>query len=232
MRNLKQRQAGTFSVSSFFVGFAIALWLAVVVLFILPQQDQEPCCPPMPVQQTTMAAEWGPLWIPNGDAHYYCTNNDHGGGVVEDHGGGVVDDHGGGVVDDNSAHIPAPMPGVLGRSRGSEEFWCDINPAGGPLVRHRDGRVIVVAIPVEEGEEYRCGIENSEPLVVNSDGYRINLDHGGGVVDDHGGGVVDDSWSGEPIPDSAAAGEMHYCMLADPDYGPIIVNLNGEQVNE
>jgi hypothetical protein len=231
MNNTKKYQAGKFELTSFLIGFAIALWLAMVVLFLLPQQYQEPCCPTVQMQTSIALDEPDRLWLPSGDERYYCTNNDHGGGVVEDHGGGVVDDHGGGVVDDSSTRVPSPMPEAFGRSREHHEFWCDLNSEGGPVVRGSAGQVIVVAMPVEAAEVLRCGMENGQPLVVNSDGYRISVDHGGGVVDDHGRGVVDDSWSGEKLPETAQAGETYHCMLIEPDQAAIIVDSAGQMVN-
>jgi hypothetical protein len=247
----------------FFVGLAIGLWIAVVVLFLLPEREQN-------IQVTVSAdgskSSMRTLWVPGGDDVYRCSNNDHGGGLVEDHGRGTVDDHGrgtvddhgrgtvddhgGGVVEDGAAHVPAPTGGLLSDSRGYQDFWCDLNDYGGPVVKHRDGRVVAVAMPV--GPEYKCIKDLNGDAVVVTEGddnelIPVEIDHGGGVVDDHGRGTVEDSGvqtspaAGEDgctgITDSCSTGSdvltgtnFVYCMVVFPDSDPIIVNIDGVEV--
>ena len=245
-----------------FVGLAIGLWIAVVILFLLPERKQNIH---VTVSADGMQSSLRTLWIPSGDDVYRCSNNDHGGGLVEDHGRGSVDDHGrgsvddhgrgsvddhgGGVVEDGAAHVPAPTKDLLGDSRSYQEFWCDLNDSGGPVVRHRDGRVVAVAMPAKtDDKEYKCGKDLNGDAVIMYEGddgtmYVAEVDHGG-VMNDHGRGSVDDSG----VRKTPAAGvngctqsencndvspyltgaDFVYCMVAFPDTDPVIVNIDGE----
>lgn len=241
--------------TTFLAGLAIGLWIAVVVLFLWPREQT----PPYVVQYGAPGApavHAKTLWIPSGDGVYRCTNNDHGGGVVEDHGrgvvedhgrgtvedhgGGVVEDHGGGVVEDGAAHVPAPTG-----NRGYQEYWCDLNPAGGPLVRDRSGRIVVVAMPTEPGYQCRRDANGHASVwtAVEINGEtrlrKVDVDHGGGVVEDHGRGTVEDSGGGveaPPVtlagltPDVPAGADRHYCMVANADSAPVIVDADGNLV--
>lgn len=249
-----------------FVGLAIGLWIAVAVIFLIPGQSKT-----IHVTASLDGAQLAmkTLWVPGGDGIYRCSNNDHGGGLVEDHGRGTVDDHGrgsvddhgrgsvddhgrgsvddhgGGVVEDGAAHVPAPTKELLGDPRGYQDFWCDLNDHKGPVVKHRDGRVVAVAMPV--GKDYKCVKDlNGDAVVVDNQNNRIEVDHGGGVIDDHGAGSVDDSG----VQRTPAAGvngctdvdhcedanpnmigkDFVYCMVVFPDTDPIIVNLDGVEV--
>lgn len=253
------------------VALAIGLWLAVVILFLLPEREHK--------VHVTVSADGSlsslrTLWIPSGDDVYRCSNNDHGGGLVEDHGRGSVDDHGrgsvddhgrgsvddqgrgpvddhgGGVVEDGAAHVPAPTRTLLGDSRGYQEFWCDLNDYGGPVVKHRDGRVVAVAMPAKSSDrQYQCGKDLNGDAVILYKGqdnkmYMAQVDHGGGIVDDQGRGPVDDSGMRSPPPPNAngctgsencegvrpdlIGADFVYCMVAFPDSNPVIVNIDGE----
>ncbi len=246
-----------------FVGLAIGLWVAVVVLFLLPEREHNIH---VTVSAEGVQSSLRTLWIPSGDDVYRCSNNDHGGGLVEDHGRGSVDDHGrgsvddhgrgsvddhgGGVVEDGAAHVPAPTKDLLGETRGYQEFWCDLNDYGGPVVRHRDGRVVAVAMPAETDDgKYQCAKDLNGDAVILYKGdddnmYMAQVDHGGGIVDDHGRGSVDDSGvRTTPAPDVNGCTESEncegarpeligagfvYCMVVFPDTEPVIVNIDGD----
>ena len=255
--------------TSFFIGLAIGLWIAVVAFLLRPVEDQQPY---IVVSGATGGAQSASnsLWIPSNDGVYRCTNNDHGGGVVEDHGRGVVEDHGGGTVEDHgggtvedhgggtvedhgggnvehgAAHVPAPVA-----ERGYQQYWCDLNQYGGPIVRHRDGRIVVVAMPVADAlpgtGPFTCERDPSgNAVVVNSSNEHVDVDHGGGTVEDHGGGTVEDSGSGKTTPTSFAADSLLdgqeeasqltgtqrvYCMVLERDSAPQIVDVDGEPVS-
>jgi len=239
--------------TSFLIGLAIGLWIAVVALLLMPSEDDQPYIVVSGSTPATQSAGKS-LWIPSGDGVYRCTNNDHGGGIVEDHGGGVVEDHGGGTVEDHgggvvedhgggnvedgSAHVPAPPDG-----RGYQQFWCDLNQIGGPVVKHRDGRVVTVAMPIEGG--FTCERDPSgNAIVVNSEGELVEIDHGGGTVEDHGGGTVEDSGLGSTTADDTAndllteeedpsqltGTDRVYCMVLERTSDPLIVDVDGEPV--
>lgn len=245
-----------------FVGLAIGLWVAVAVLFLIPEREKTIH---VTVSGDGMLSPDRTLWIPGGDDVYRCSNNDHGGGLVEDHGRGTVDDHGrgsvddhgrgsvddhgGGVVEDGAAHVPAPTKDLLGDSRAYQEFWCDLNDYGGPVVKHRDGRTVAVALPI--GKDYKCAKDlNGDAMAVSEkDGelFLVEVDHGGGVVDDHGRGSVDDSGvrrtpaadvdgcSGSEncsdVDPAMTGREFVYCMVVYPDSDPVLVNIDGDVVD-
>jgi hypothetical protein len=238
----------------FLAGLAIGLWVAVLVLFLIPKRD-EPRYVVVPGASAPAYVTARTLWVPSGDGLYRCTNNDHGGGVVEDHGRGVVEDHGrgtvedhgrgtvedhgGGNVEDGAAHVPAPLQG-----RGYQQFWCDLNKHGGPVVRERDGRVVAVGMPVNG--KYHCMRDSSgNALVVDEDKVPIDIDHGGGTVEDHGRGTVEDFGDDhktvdnfDPFsllqanenPDELTGSDRVYCLVEKPDSDPVVVDVNGEVV--
>jgi len=241
--------------TTFLAGLAIGLWIAVVVLFLIPQKDEPRYVVVSGVSGSTIAGS-KTLWLPSGDGVYRCTNNDHGGGVVEDHGRGVVEDHGGGTVEDHgggtvedhgggnvedaAAHVPAPV-----KDRGYQQYWCDLNKRGGPVVKERDGRTIAVGMPVNG--KYHCMKDSSgNALVVDVDKVRIDIDHGGGVVEDHGGGTVEDYGEGHKTIDNFNAvgllesgedpveitgSDRVYCMVEKRESEPVIVDVDGELVD-
>jgi hypothetical protein len=238
--------------TTFLAGLAIGLWIAVVVLFLIPRKD-EPSYIVVPGASGSTIASSNTLWMPSGDGVYRCTNNDHGGGIVEDHGRGVVEDHGGGKVEDHgggnvedhgggnvedgSAHVPAPVTG-----RGYQQYWCDLNKLGGPVVKDRDGRVVAVAMPWEG--VFTCWHDPSgNAVVLNSLGELVTIDHGGGKVEDSGGMRVEDSNEGVSTPASFSASssaastetlpgaERLYCMVLTRESAPMIVNVDGVAVN-
>jgi hypothetical protein len=238
-----------FNWTSFLLGLAIGLWIALVVLLLKPAEQK-------PIEVTVTSAQAGAgtqvylrqgrPWIPGGSEVYRCTNNDHGAPIVEDHGGAIVDDPGAPIVDDpgapivddpgapivddpgapivddyasanvpeNAAHVPAPTSDLLGGDRGFREFYCATNRYGGAVVKSKTGRVVAVAIP---GDEYDCTSVDGNATVTDRDGFVIQLDHGGAIVDDTGDvmGMADDISS--------------FCMVARKDSDAVVVNGDGEQ---
>jgi hypothetical protein len=235
-----------FNWTTFLAGLAIGLWIAVVALFLIPQQLDREYVVVSGSPDTAYGGGVKTLWVPSGGGLYRCTNNDHGGGVVEDHGrgnvddhgggnvedhgGGNVEDHGGGNVEDGAAHVPAPK-----ENRGYQEFWCDLNRYGGPIVRARDGRIVSVAMPVQG--EFICAKDVSgNAVVTDSDNKLYAIDHGGGNVEDHGGGNVEDhgpntggyNWSDRS--DQPGGSDRVYCQVLHRDSPPKIVDVDGNEV--
>lgn len=236
-----------FNWTTLLAGLAIGLWIAVVALFLIPQQLDREYVVVSGDPGGTYAGRAKTLWIPSGDGVYRCTNNDHGGGVVEDHGRGNVEDHGrgnvedhgrgnvedhgGGNVEDGAAHVPAPL-----EDRDYQEYWCDLNRYGGPMVRARDGRVITVAMPVQG--DFICSRDINGNAVVTDTQDRIwAVDHGGGKVEDHGGGNVEDSGRGPSTgtgynysdrADEPAGSDRLYCQVLQRDSEPTIVDVDGD----
>jgi hypothetical protein len=201
--------------TSFILGLAIGLWIAVVALFLkwANPQPVEVTVSGLPTQAGSgVSSRATGLWLPSGDGEYFCTNNDHGGAIVEDHGGGIVDDHGAPIVDDrgapivddhgapivedngggeigaNAAHVAVPGPDAteLGESRGFREFRCALNDHNGPVVLHTSGRVVAVAMP--DDSAYECNAVNGDATVTKN-GIPVEVDHGGAIVDDAGDGM-------------------------------------------
>jgi len=247
-----------FNFTSFIIGFAIALWLGVVLFFLLPQQDKEPCCPVAIPTYTGDSAD--PLWVPSGEALYRCTNDDRGRGVVEDRGRGVVEDRGRGVVEDRGrgvvedrgrgvvedgvARVPAPTGELLDRQRYYREFSCETNKRGGPVVM-QGYRVVAVAMAADQ-PGHQCTIEDGNAVVVNTEnGLPVIVSSTGYLADDRGRGVVEDAESYRiPLEQGAVVGEgldedesqqlrateLVYCMVLDPAGSAIIVDVNGTKV--
>ncbi|MCP4048173.1 MAG: hypothetical protein GY732_19530 [Gammaproteobacteria bacterium] len=229
--------------TTFLAGLAIGLWIAVVVLFLIPRDD-EPSYIVVAGAPGQTTASLKTLWLPSGDGVYRCTNNDHGGGIVEDHGRGVVEDHGGGNVEDHgggnvedhgggnvedgAAHVPAPVT-----DRGYQQYWCDLNHLGGPVVKDRDGRVVAVAMP-REGV-YTCEKDPSgNAVVVTLNNKVVTIDHGGGNVEDSdsidvdSGVGVDTPGTFNPAGTGTLAGaERLYCAVLTRDSDPTIVTVDG-----
>lgn len=182
---------GSFSWLSFLLGFAIGLWLALVLLFILPDNDAPAatcpscCCqgPGWPLPQPP--PDW-PLHIPSGNEPYTCANNDNGGGVVQDNGGGVVQDNGGGTVQDGIPKIPAPTDDTLeGDDRDIEEFDCDTNDNGGGVVQDSDTLRLVV-VPMRKDDQLHCANILGYAWVLKEDGsdfILISYDSNGDPVE-------------------------------------------------
>lgn len=184
---------------TFLLGFAIALWIAIVVLFILPDEDEQssivvhcssgdcgrpsgPLYPP------------GPLWIPQGGDSFFCTNRQDGGGYVEDAGGGPAQDAGGyvedgggyvedagGYVEDTAPRSPAPSNDHLELDRGPWEYHCETNNDGGGYVEDKTGRD--VTMPMRTDGRFFCwkdGLNNAVVLRAEDDSgttryYRTQL---------------------------------------------------------
>lgn len=228
-----------FNWTSFLLGFAIGLWLALVVLLLMPQQDQQPCCGMPVAAQAGVGSShhshaWT-IWIPGGSAVYRCTNNDHGGAIVEDHGGAIVDDHGAPIVDDhgapivddhgvpivddkgggnipaNAPNVPAPTSDLLGGDRGYRDFYCDTNQYGGAVVKSETGRVVAVGMPAGD---HSCVSVNGNATAQDTDGTTIELDHGGAIVDDAGNAT-------------GPGGDLVYCMVAKDTSEAVVVNADG-----
>jgi len=165
--------------TSFLLGFAIALWIAIVILFLMPDDDVAPvsacpvtgcCCG----DGGSGSQDDDPVWIPSGPELYTCANNDNGGGFVQDNGGGHVQDNGGGLVQDGAPLVPAPTPITLGENRGHHEFSCETNDNGGGFVQ--DGAQRSVVVPMERGPNFYCRRNNGHAttLMKQANGtYRI-----------------------------------------------------------
>lgn len=102
--NDRNKQSGQVDWLWLFIGFAIGLWIAVVVLLLRPDEAPAPaqpgcfhgcsaCC------DRPRVAALPTLWVPDGGERFYCTNRDNGWGVVMDGGYGVVMDSGSALAD-------------------------------------------------------------------------------------------------------------------------------------
>lgn len=185
-----------FNWQTFLLGFAIALWIAIVVLFVLPSEDE-----PAPVVHCSsgtcggslrpLFSRRGPLWIPEGGDSYYCTNRQDGGGYVEDAGGGPVQDAGGyvedaggyvedaggyvedagGYVEDTAPRSPAPSDDHDGIVREEWQYHCETNNDGGGYVEDKTGRD--VTLPMRTDGRFVCwkdGLKNAVVLRAEEDG--------------------------------------------------------------
>lgn len=225
-----------FNWTTFLLGFAIALWIALLVLFLLPDNDEPAPAPACPIAGCYGCCGFPPiggprtLWFPPGDDRYYCTNNDNGGGYVEDNGGGYVDDNGGGYVEDSSPRSPAPTSTELGGSeRGIEEFQCRANDNGGGYVEDASRRS--VTLPMPNTIDYACwvdGAKNATVLRIEGTGgattyTRIRLDRRRNIVLlNEVAGVVN------PVVAGVDTEEYLYCMVATATSQPIIINKTGQ----
>ena len=207
-----------FDWTSFLLGFAIALWIALVVLFLT--KDDETTSHTHPTQIVSVGT---PLWVPSGDQAYMCTNNDQGGGIVIDQGGGIVEDQGGGVIEDGAPKVPVPTSAQLGVgvTRGYHEYQCSPNDQGGGIVEDSTGRTVAVGMPADTQYDCRVTTENDAVVVDNITNKPIDIDQGGGIVEDQGGGIVVDTGI-PPVSGQTGVG-LVYCMVARPDSSPIIV---------
>ena len=168
-----------FSWLSFLLGFAIALWIALVLLFNIGDDDEPQavacsgcCCHgsggwPQPSPD-------GPLYIPSGNEPYTCANNDIGGGIVQDIGGGIVQDIGGGIVQDGVPQTPVPTSDTLGSNRGEKDFECGTNDIGGGIVQDSgSGRSVV--LPMQRDDSLYCANILGYASVLQDDGGTFNL---------------------------------------------------------
>lgn len=213
---------GSFSWLSFLLGFAIALWLALVLLFVLPENDEPAascpscCCGgwpgPGPIPDL-------PLHIPSGNEPYTCANNDNGGGVVKDNGGGIVKDNGGGVVKDGVPQIPAPTDDTLGNDRGVEEFQCDLNDNGGGVVKD-SGTDRDVVVPMKKDDELHCANILGYATVLKEDGsdfILISYDEDGNEIE-HGDTTL--TTDKVQFPASDTGDGWAFCSVAPMDTSP------------
>lgn len=164
-----------FSWLSFLLGFAIALWIALVLLFILPDDDAPAascpsCCCQGPGWPWPTPIPDRPLLIPSGNEPYTCANNDNGGGVVQDNGGGVVQDNGGGVVQDGIPKVPAPTDDTLGGDRGIGQFKCGTNADNGGGVVQDTGSDRFVVVPMRKDDQLHCANILGYAWVLKDDG--------------------------------------------------------------
>lgn len=207
---------------TFLLGFAIALWLALVVLFILPDDDQAAACPSCCCQGSgwphpTYPPDW-PLYIPSGNEAYTCANNDNGGGVVQDNGGGIVQDNGGGIVQDGIPQIPAPTEDTLGtdNERDPEEFQCDTNDNGGGVVQDAQTLRLVV-VPMQKDDTLFCANSLGYASVLKEDGsdfILMSYDSDGNPVEL---GSAADTSNKVRFPASEAGDGWAFCTVA-PDH--------------
>ena len=173
--------ASSFSWLTFLLGFAIALWIAIVVLFILPKDDEPStvvhCSSSTCGGSTSPVFPAGPLWIPSGGDGYFCTNRQDGGGYVEDAGGGPVQDAGGyvedaggyvedagGYVEDTAPRVPAPSIDHQNVERDSWTYHCETNNDGGGYVEDKTGRD--VTLPMRTDGEFFCWKDPLDNAVV------------------------------------------------------------------
>lgn len=235
----------------FLLGFAIALWIAIVVLWIHGEGDDDAgdsCCPNCcsgtvfpggPYFQT-------PLWIPAGTAPYFCLNDDagglyvadgggfyvadSGGFYVADGGGFYVADAGGSYVADDSSESPAPDDGDLGGNpRPYQGYQCDRNDGGGSYVADASNRPTTVPMKIEGG--YLCHkTADSQALVTTATGTPTFIDRLGNVV------LVADEAALNPADGIALTGTQIaavstenwvYCMVPTPGDEAKIVTKDG-----
>ncbi|MGH8222249.1 MAG: hypothetical protein ACREQZ_04675 [Woeseiaceae bacterium] len=222
-----------FNWTTFLLGFAIALWIALVLFFVIPRQPEPPvtACP-APGCGSCCGHEPGypevTLWIPSGSEPYFCTNNDNGGGYVQDNGGGHVQDNGGGVVQDGAPFSPAPTPAVLGddEERGFHEYECSTNDNGGGFVQDGTGRSAV--LPIGRGPEFYCWSRYGEAVALReSDAGMVEILH---YNLHHTPYTTHGSF---PLPNDAvkstrpAGPGFDYCVVARRDDEPRIIERDG-----
>ena len=187
---------------TFFLGFAIALWIAIVLLFLLNGDDDsdEKDAPQTVVHCSSghcghpRPRPMGPFWIPPGGDSIFCTNRQDGGGYVEDAGGGPVGDgggyvedgggyvedgggyveDGGGYVEDTAPRSPAPSADHMNVARETWEYHCETNSDGGGYVEDKTGRDVTV--PMRTSGRFVCwkdGLGNA--VVLRAEGQGVNL---------------------------------------------------------
>jgi hypothetical protein len=229
---------GFFSWLSFLLGFAIALWLALVLLFILPDNDAPPattcpscCCQGPGWPWPTPIPDW-PLYIPSGNEPYTCANNDNGGGVVQDNGGGVVQDNGGGTVQDGVPMIPSPTFDTLGGHREIGQFQCETNDNGGGVVQD-SGNARFVVVPMRKDDQLHCANILGLASVLKEDGSNFRLisyDSSGDPIEL--GSPVDPS-NRVQYPSSETGDGWAFCTVAPSDLSdPEIVDENNQCVDK
>jgi len=162
-----------FNWTTFLLGFAIALWIALVIFVVMPRLDPPAPAPSCPIVGCGGCCDSGggtvaddALWIPSGNESYQCTNNDNGGGYIQDNGGGHVQDNGGGVVQDSGPWSPAPTDAVLGNNeeRGFHQFKCSSNDNGGGYIQDHEERSVVV--PMKKSDGVMCWSFNNNALAI------------------------------------------------------------------
>lgn len=220
-----------FNWTTFLLGFAIALWIALVLLFILPDDDQPPAASVCPISSCCCGGpgippipDW-PLEVPSGPEPYFCTNNDNGGGVVQDNGGGIVQDNGGGIVQDDATRVPVPTAETLGEpERDVGEFWCEINDNGGGIVQD-SGTLRSVVVPMEKGPAIWCFNNNGHAQALirlaNNNFQMIRYDGDNNRLTTPG--EIADPVPRVQYPDAAADGFVFCTVSPDADDPPQIV---------
>lgn len=245
---------------TFLLGFAIALWIAIVVLFLLPEDsdDRSPtvvnCGAGNCGRPAGLLSRPGPLWIPQGGDSYFCTNRQDGGGYVEDAGGGPVQDAGGyvedaggyvedagGYVEDTAPRSPAPSDDHLGASRGPHEYHCETNNDGGGYVEDKTGRAVTV--PMRTDGNFFCwkdGLGNAVALraeLVAADGggtetvyYRTKLNRNQELVLTDGADPNVADLVG--LPDQPPELPTYvYCMVPDSASDASIIDQGGDCID-
>ena len=245
---------------TFLLGFAIALWIAIVVLFLLPDDGHE-----QPATVVTCGSgncggrpgplyRPGPLWIPPGGDSYFCTNRQDGGGYVEDAGGGPVQDAGGyvedgggyvedagGYVEDTAPRSPAPSDDHLAGSREPHEYHCETNNDGGGYVEDKTGRSVTV--PMRTDGSFFCwkdGLGNAVVLrsevTIEAGGatsilyYRTRLNRTQELVLLDGESPAAPDLIGLPAQPPELPSYV-YCMVPDSGDEPSIINRGGDCVD-
>lgn len=224
---------GSFSWTSFLLGFAIGLWLALVLLIILPDDDAPAatcpsCCCQGPVWPPHIP-DW-PLYIPDGNEPYTCANNDNGGGVVQDNGGGVVQDNGGGTVQDSVPKVPAPTDDTLGvgDQRGRFEFQCDTHDNGGGVVQD-SGSARLVVVPMRKDDDLYCAEILGHAWVLKEDGADFILLRYDSNGDPEELGSPADVSDKVQYPSAETGDSWAFCTVApDDDSNPAIVDADNQ----
>lgn len=192
------------------LGFAIGLWISVVVLLLGPRHADEShaaacggcgtsCCAPHPPRFVPLPK----MWVAPGTARFFCTNRDNGWGVLMDGGYGVVMDSGYGIVMDNGYGIVMDNGygvvmdggyGVVMDSSGHPGSDSDIDsnvprspvPNGTELGRPRDAKEFVCAVNAAGGGfvEDRTGRRVTVPILANA-AYKCISEGGSATVINH-----------------------------------------------
>ena len=234
---------------TFLLGFAIALWVAIVVLFVLPSADEPPtvlhCSSGSCGGSSRPLFPDGPLWIPEGGDSYYCTNRQDGGGYVEDAGGGPVQDAGGyvedaggyvedagGYVEDTSPRSPAPSDDHDGVVREQWEYHCETNNDGGGYVEDKAGRD--VTMPMRTDGRFICwkdGLNNAVVLRAEGTGtdtayYRTQINRHQDLI--LLGGENPDANDLVMLPNQPPELDTYvFCMVSERDKDAVIVDRVG-----